>query len=173
MAKRASVIACIVQSSFALAGLTILDFFGISVPAFRIAGGLIVSRVSFEMLRGSRALKVTPEERTEGAEKDDISITPLAIPLLCGPGSITTGILLSSQATTWLHTGILLGNTVIIYVLIYVLLRVTSTYTHLFGETSIKIVTRLMGLLLLAMAVQFIVDGLHGAGLAPGAPVRP
>lgn len=164
MAGRACKIACGVLVVFTLLGLNILGFFRVSVPAFQIAGGLVILRVAFEMLQGSRGTKVTPEERQEGKEKDDISITPLAVPILCGPGTITTGILLSSQATSWIHTGVLIANVVIIYLGTYNVLRFAAAYSHVFGDTTLKIITRLMGLLLLAIAVQFVVDGVHAAG---------
>lgn len=168
MARRASSVACGVMVAFALVGMTILNFFRITVPAFQIAGGIVILRVSLEMLQGSRGLKITGEETAEGAQKEDISITPLAVPILCGPGSITTAILLGSQATTWLHTGILMANILIIYAVIFVLLRLACKHLHLFGEISLKISSRLMGLLLIAIAVQFILDGIRGARLAGG-----
>jgi multiple antibiotic resistance protein len=90
--------------------------------------------------------------------------TPLAVPILCGPGTITTGILLSSQATNWVHSTVLVANVTIIYVATYHLLRVAAAYSHVFGETTLKIITRLMGLLLLAIAVQFFVDGVRAVG---------
>lgn len=165
MARRACKIACGVLIAFTLVGLNILGFFRVSVPAFQIAGGLVILRVGFEMLQGSRALKVTPEERLEGMQKEDISITPLAVPILCGPGTITTGILLSSQAGSWVHMGILVVNVGLIYVGTYNLLRFAAAYSDVFGETTLKIITRLMGLLLLAIAVQFVVDGVRATGL--------
>lgn len=168
MARRASTIACIVLLAFALLGTSILAMFRVGVPAFRIAGGLVILRVGFEMLQGSRALKVTPEERREGAQKDDISVTPLAVPILCGPGTITAAILLSSQAATWLHTGILLATALLVYALTFQLLRIASHYTHFLGETTLKVLSRLMGLLLLSVAVQFVVDGLRETGLTGG-----
>lgn len=165
MARRACVIACLILVGFALLGARILGFFRVSIPALQIAGGLVILRVGFEMLQGSRALKVTPEEHLEAVEKEDISITPLAIPILCGPGTITTGILLGSQATSWLHRGVLVADALVIYVLTFYLLRLASRYSHLFGDTPLKVVSRLMGLLLLTIAVQFIVDGAGAAGL--------
>jgi len=168
MARRACTIACGVLIAFTLVGLNILGFFRVSVPAFQIAGGIVILRVAMEMLQGSRELKVTPEERLEGMQKDDISITPLAVPILCGPGTITTGILLSSQASSWVHVGVLVANVGIIYLVTYNLLRLASAYSHLFGETPLKIITRLMGLLLMAIAVQFVVDGVRAAGIAGG-----
>jgi small neutral amino acid transporter SnatA (MarC family) len=86
-------------------------------PAFKIAGGILLLRASLEMLQGSRATQITSGERAEGYQKEDISITPLAIPLLCGPVTIVTGILLSARATSWLHYPVLLGTVMVIYLI--------------------------------------------------------
>jgi multiple antibiotic resistance protein len=163
MARTACVVACVVLIVFALTGMTILNFFGITVPAFRIAGGLVLIRASFLLLQGERA-SVSPEERREGVAKDDISITPLAIPILCGPGTITAAILISSQATSWFHTSALATVITLIYASIYLLLRFASANRHFLGDTPIKITSRLMGLILVAVAVQFMLDGLREAG---------
>lgn len=169
MARRACTIGCSVLVVFSLTGVSVLGFFRVSIPAFQIAGGLVLLRVAFEMLQGSRALKVTPEERIEGAQKDDVSITPLGIPILCGPATITTGILLSSQAPSWLHTSILVANAGVIYGTTFLVLRFAAIYSDWLGETAIKIISRLMGLLLLSIAVQFVLDGLRQSGLLPAA----
>jgi multiple antibiotic resistance protein len=163
MATRAAVIAFCILSLFALSGLRVLAFFGISVPAFQIAGGLVLVRVAFELLQGSGSLKVTPEERLEGAQKDDISITPLAVPILCGPATITAAVLLSSQAATWFHAGILVAAIGITYSGILVLLRLASAHSHRLGDTTIKVSSRLMGLILVAIAVQFVLEGIRAA----------
>lgn len=165
MARRACQIAAAVLLVFALSGMTVLNFFGVSVPAFRIAGGLVLSRVAFELLQGGRSLKVTKEERDEGIEKDDISITPLGVPILCGPATITAGILLASQATGWLQTGALVAVIVLVYAGIFVALRLSADHLDRLGETPIKITSRLMGLVLVAVSVQFVVDGLRALGL--------
>lgn len=161
MARRACTAACLVLLIFSITGLTILDFFGITVPAFKIAGGILLLRTSLEMLQGTRPTRMTAGEQEEGSQKDDISITPLAIPLLCGPVTIVTGILLSARATSWLHYPILIGTILVIYLITYVVLRIAVTYSHLFGEIARRIVTRLMGLLLAALAVQFAVNGIR------------
>jgi multiple antibiotic resistance protein len=163
MATRASLIAVGILSVFAVTGLRVLAFFGISVAAFQIAGGLVLVRVAFELLQGSGSLKVTPEERLEGAQKDDISITPLAVPILCGPATITAAILLSSQAITWFHTAVLVGTIGLTYTAILVLLRLVSAHSHRMGETATKVSSRLMGLILVAVAVQFVLEGIRAA----------
>lgn len=159
MARRACIVACLVLLVFSVTGLTILNFFGITVPAFKIAGGILLLRASLEMLQGSRATQITSGERAEGYQKEDISITPLAIPLLCGPVTIVTGILLSARATSWMHYPVLIGTIMVIYLITYCVLRIAVTYSYLFSEIARRTVTRLMGLLLASLAVQFVVNG--------------
>jgi multiple antibiotic resistance protein len=166
MATRSVVVAFGILSLFALSGLRILNFFGVSVPAFQIAGGLVLVRVAFDLLRGGGAsLKVTPEERLEGTKKDDISITPLAVPILCGPATIATAILVSSQATLWMHRVILVASIAATYAGILVMLRLVSTHSHRLGDTATRISSRLMGLILVAVAVQFVLEGIREAAL--------
>jgi multiple antibiotic resistance protein len=165
MAQNACLIAGSVLVVFALTGVRVLNFFGVTVPAFQVAGGLVLIRVAFELLQGGRALKVTREESVEGKEKDDISITPLAVPILCGPATITAGILVASEATTWFHTTILVAVIAAVYAGILWVLRLAADYLHRVGETAIKISSRLMGLILVSVAVQFVVDGVRAAEL--------
>ncbi len=165
MAERACLIAGGVLCAFALTGMRILNFFGVTVPAFQIAGGLVLSRVAFELLHGGRSLKVSAEERIEGAEKDDISITPLAVPILCGPATITAGILVAGEAETWSHTAVLIAVIALIYAGIFVSLRLSADHLHRLGDTPIKISSRLMGLILVSVAVQFVVNGIRDAQL--------
>lgn len=159
MARRACIVAFLVLTLFSLTGLTLLDFFGITIPAFKIAGGILLLKASLEMLAGNRA-RISSEERKEGIEKEDISITPLAIPLLCGPVTIITGVLLSARAVTWMHYPVLIGTILVIYLLTYYLMRLSVLYSHIVGEITLRIVSRLMGLLLASMAVQFAVNGI-------------
>lgn len=165
MAERACLIAAAVLVVFSLSGMRILNFFGVSVGAFQIAGGLVLIRVAFELLQGGRSLKVTDEEREEGTEKDDISITPLGIPILCGPATITAGILVASQALSWVHTGIVVAVIAFIYASIFLVLRLAADHFHRIGETPIKISSRLMGLILVAVSVQFVLDGIRATGV--------
>jgi multiple antibiotic resistance protein len=169
MARRACGIAAVVLIVFSLAGMGILGIFRITVPAFQIAGGLVILRVAFAMLHeGSRPASVTPGERREGEQKEDISITPLAVPILCGPATLTTGVLMSSEATTWLHSGVLVLVITLIYLGTYFMLRFTARYLYLLGEITVRVVSRLMGLLLAAVAIQFIVDGIQATGVFSG-----
>jgi len=165
MARRASAIAGAVLAAFALFGLPVLGFFGVSPEAFQIAGGLVLVRVAFGLLQGGSVARVAPEERIEGAQKDDVSVTPLAVPLLCGPGTITAGILLSGQAETLAHLGLLVLLVAAMYLMVYYLLFIASEHSHRLGETTVKVSSRLMGLILASIAVQFILEGIRLADL--------
>lgn len=166
MARRASIVAAAVMVVFALVGLRILSFFGVSQEAFQIAGGLVLVRVAFGLLQGGvPAHRVTREEREEGAEKEDISVTPLAIPVLCGPGSITAAILVSGQAATWMDLVVLVALILVAYVAIDRILWFASEHSDRLGETTVKVSSRLMGLILVAISVQFVLEGIRQADL--------
>lgn len=161
MARRACILACCILLVFALTGPRILSFFGVSMGAFQIAGGVVLVRVALELLQGSRALKITPEERDEGVDKDDISATPLAIPILCGPATIATAILVRGQGLDWTHGLVLVAIIISIYSAIFWMLRLAAANAHRLSPISIKISSRLMGLILVAIAVEFILQGLR------------
>jgi len=158
MARRACMIACLVLLTFAMAGTEILGAFQVSVPALRIAGGLVILRVAFDMLQGTQR-KLTPEERQEGIRKHDVAVTPLAVPILCGPGTVTTGIVLGSQANGILEYAVLALTTLVVYAATFGLLWLGVRYSAVFGQLTLKVVGRLMGMLLAAIAVEFMLAG--------------
>ena len=160
---RTARVACLVTvgslSGFALFGQTLLSLLGISLPAVQIAGGLILLLVSLDMLRAQRS---TVQETAAGTSKDDIAITPLAIPMLAGPAAISTVILLETQATTWMLRAVLLGCLVLIGLASYSILAIGARSAKWLNPIAEKILSRLMGLLLAALAVQFMVNALTG-----------
>ena len=164
MARLASIVACLVLLSFALAGDAILKAFGITVPAFEIAGGILLLIVALDMLQARRtAIKETPEEQAAGTTKEDVAITPLAIPMLAGPGAITAVVLISAQAQSFAHRAIVIGNIVFVSLLVFLILRTAAVRSAILGPITLKIITRLMGLLLAAIAVQFILNGIRSS----------
>ena len=165
MARRACLVACGVILAVSFLGVRVLGAFRISVAAFQIAGGIVILRVALEMLRGSRELKVSDEERAEGAWKDDVAITPLAVPMLAGPGTITTAILLAHEADSLLQHAVLAGNILAVYAITFVALRLAAIHSFRLGAIPLKVSARLMGLLLAGIAVQFVLDGAREAGL--------
>jgi len=166
MARLACVITAVVLLLFALFGQEILRLFHISLPAFQIAGGLILLIVALDMLQARRpAMRDTPEEEAAGAAKDDIAITPLAVPIMAGPGAITAVVLLSAQAADLTARAIVIGNVVIVSLVSFLILRTAIVSAALFHTITLRVITRLMGLILAAISVQFILDGIAGAAL--------
>ena len=166
MAWRASLAALVTLVVFALLGDAILRLFAITLGAFRIAGGIILFGIALNMLRVREAREIqTPEEIQEGAARDDVALIPLAFPLLSGPGAISTVVVLTQQAR---GRGIEYSIVILIAIfttccLSYVTLRNASRVMVVLGQPGLRILTRLMGLLLAVIAVQFILNGVEEA----------
>jgi multiple antibiotic resistance protein len=138
--------------------------FGMTVPAFEIAGGIILLKVALDMLQARRtAIKETPEEQAEGVSKDDIAVTPLAVPMLAGPGAITAVVLLSSQASAPLFRAVVVGAIFAVSLITFLIFRVAAAGSLLISGITLRVMTRLMGLFLAAFAVQFMLNGLAAA----------
>jgi multiple antibiotic resistance protein len=167
MARLACIIAACILITFVLTGKTLFRFMGITLPAFKIAGSIVLLLVALDMLRARRSrVQETVEETYAGTEKDDIAITPLAVPMLAGPGAISTTILLHTQSPDIQHTFALLGCIVLVCVISYIIFRVAAKgATRFVSPIAMKIVERLMGLLLAAVAIQFAIDGFAELGL--------
>lgn len=152
---------------FALTGNALLSFLGITISAFQAAGGVLLFLIALQMLQAKSAApeRITPGETAAGVEKDDIAISPLAIPLLAGPGAISTAILLSQQAVTWPHKIALCVSILLLSLSSYLILRLASQSAKWLSPLVLRLVTRLMGLLLAALAVQFIFNGVRSAEL--------
>ena len=162
---RTARVACLVTvgilTGFAFLGQILFRALGVTLPALQVAGGLVLLLVALDMLRAQRsAVQETAEETAEGASKDDVAITPLAIPMMAGPGAISAVILLEAQAADWLQRGMLLGCVVAVGLSSYVILALAARGTRWLSPIVEKIITRLMGLLLAAVAVQFIFNAL-------------
>jgi multiple antibiotic resistance protein len=161
IARTACVTAAGVMAAFAALGPAIFHLFGITLPAFQVAGGLVLLLSALDMLRAQKsALKETPEEAAEAMSKDDIAITPLAIPLLAGPGAITTSIVLAGRAATIFQKATFFVLIALVCFVSYWTLVLASDSAKKLSPTLLNIVTRLMGLLLAAIGVQFILSAL-------------
>ena len=161
MAATACLTCALVMAAFAAFGTYIFRLFGITLTAFQIAGGLILLLSALDMVRARRSpLNETAEETAEGIGKENIAITPLAIPMLSGPGAITTSIVLAGRAETWSHTAILYGMIVLVALLTYIILAAAASGARRLSPTALNIITRLMGLLLAAFGVQFIISAI-------------
>jgi len=160
MAVRAAWTCFTVLSLFAISGSIIFKFFGITLPAFEIAGGLILLLIGLEMLQARRSTQEGISETEEGAHKDDIGITPLGIPLLAGPGAISTVMVLMGGAPTWQHVIPIFFAIGVTAYASYLILASANRVRKSMGETGIRIMMRIMGLMLTAIAVQFVINGL-------------
>jgi multiple antibiotic resistance protein len=164
MAKVACLVMVGVLTGFALVGQALFNLLGITLPAIQVAGALVLLLVALDMLRAQRsAVQETAEETAAGTSKADIAITPLAIPMLAGPAAISTVILLDAQAQNWTQRGVLVACLVAVGLASYVTLALGATGAKWLSPIAEKIITRLMGLLLAALAVQFLFNGLKGA----------
>src|SRR5258706_411236 len=169
MAKLACIVAAVVLLIFAAAGKWIFQFLGITLPAFQIAASIVLLLVALDMLRAQRSrVQETIEETAAGMAKADIAITPLAIPMLAGPGAISTVILLQNQARGIAQHAALGGCIVGVALASYFILRLATRGARWLNPIAIRITTRIMGLLLAALAVQFMLNALRQLGLPVG-----
>ncbi|HXU83365.1 MAG TPA: NAAT family transporter [Polyangia bacterium] len=160
-ARRAALATGITLTAFAALGTTIFTILGISLGAFRIAGGLLLFLLAVDMLRAQRSRQRTsPEEEAEGLDRPDVSVFPLAIPMLAGPGATSTVMVLVSRATAAWHYAVVLVAIAATSVACYFLLRSALLVERRLGQTGMNVLQRVMGLILAATAVQFVVDGI-------------
>jgi multiple antibiotic resistance protein len=161
MARLACCVAAGVLTGFAVAGEWIFKFLGITMPAFRIAASMILLLVALDMLRAQRSrVHETSEETAAGVEKTDIAVAPLAIPMLAGPGAISTAILLQNQASGLAQRLALYGCIVVVCIASYIILRLSARGARWLSPIAMNITVRVMGLLLAAVAVQFMLNAI-------------
>ncbi len=159
IAAKATFMAAIILILFALTGKFLFDFFGISVHSLRIVGGVIFFIMGYEMLQ-ARLSKTKHDNMSDKEFANDIAITPLAIPMICGPGAITTVIIFMNDSPTLLHKGLLFISVILICGLTYILLKSGKRIIQALGESGNKVLLRLMGLIVMVIAVEFFFSGL-------------
>src|SRR5579872_5996514 len=157
-AWRASLVATVTLAAFAAAGNLLLHVFGLTMPAFQIAGGLILFLVALDMMRAQRPTKEGPGEIREGSEKPDVAITPLAVPMLAGPAAMSTVTMLMSRAVSWDQVTVVYLAILLTGLVSYATLRLAEPLHRALGKTGIQISSRILGLILAAIAVQFVLD---------------
>ena len=168
MALRGTVIAGVILLFFALFGELLLKLFGITLPALRIAGGILLLLISIDMVfaRHSGGTGTTPEEEDEAQHREDISVFPLATPLIAGPGAISAVILLTTGTGGFnLAWFTVVAALLAILLLCYVVMLVAIPIQRLLGITGLAVVSRVVGVLLAALAVQFLLDGIKASGI--------
>jgi multiple antibiotic resistance protein len=175
MAARTAWACFVILTVFALGGGLIFRLFGISLGSFKIAGGLMLVLTAMDMMRAQPSrTRSTTEEESEGVSKDDVAVIPMAIPVLAGPGAIATDMVLMSQ-TGWRPVPVLclLGAITVTAIAVWLLLRAATLANRLISETTVRVFGRIMGLVLAAIAVEFVVGGLHDLFPALGSPPPP
>ena len=168
MARKGALTCCIVLTCFAVGGQLIFRLFGITLPAFEIAGGVILLLIGLDMLEAKRsATQEASGDTEEGAAKEDAGIVPLGIPMLAGPGAISTVMVLVGQTPSLLHwqMGAILGSIGLTSLVSYGVLAAAGRVKTVLGETGIRVLVRVMGLLLVALAMQYFVNGLMDLGM--------
>ena len=157
--KRATITSFLILIGFTFCGQFLFKFFGISTNGFRIAAGIIILKIGYDMLQARYSNAKLKEDEIK-AYANDISITPLSIPMLCGPGAIANGIILMSDASNWALKATLVGVIGLVYILTYIILRLSTRLVRIMGETGNNVMMRLMGLILMVIAVECFVGGL-------------
>lgn len=157
--RRATIVSFITLMVFTFSGQFLFKFFGISSNGFRIAGGFIIFKIGFDMLQAHYSNAKLKEEEVK-TYADDISITPLAIPMLCGPGAIANAIMLMDDASTLSLKGTLIGIIALVYFITFLILQASTRLVRILGETGNNVMMRLMGLILMVIAVECFVSGL-------------
>jgi multiple antibiotic resistance protein len=169
LAAKAAFVAGAALVACAAVGSLVFNFYGITLPAVKVAGGILVLLVSIDMLHAKQSrTKATEEEKAEAAAREEAGIFPLAIPLLTGPGSILSTFMLMDQASTFANQISVYISIVLVMLTAFAVLAQAHHITRVLGQTGINVLSRLMGLVLASIAMQFILDGLGAAlpGLA-------
>lgn len=168
IARSAALTCFFVLAGFSLVGALLFRLLGITLPAFQTAGGVILLLVGLDMVQARRSgTKEVPGEAEEGVVKSDAGIVPLGMPMLAGPGAISNVVVLVGQASRWWEMVTVYVAIAVVALACYYLLSGADRVRRLMSETSIHILTRIMGMLITALAVQFVATGIKGLGLVP------
>ena len=154
--------ALVVLIIFTFLGRLVFSFFGITVSGFKIAGGILFFRTGIQMLEARvPRTRSTPKEETEAGTKEDMAYTPIGIPLIAGPGAISSVMIFSSEAEHWEYKLVLLSVIALVMGLNYIIFRMADNLTQRFGTIGLRITQRIMGLILMVIAVEFVVSGVE------------
>lgn len=160
--RRSVISTAVILIIAALAGKYLLSFFGINIHSFQIAGGILLLLIALNMLQAKRSmLKTTPIEQDEAIEKEDVSVVPLAMPLLAGPGTISMVIVFSASMESVVEKLILVGIIIVVSLTVWPILMLSKWIGKKLGSTGINITVRIMGLILASIAVKFILEGIN------------
>ena len=145
---------------FSITGLGFFKLFGITLPAFQIAGGVLLMYIGIDQLNLKRE-RMDEEEQAESQDKEDISIFPLAMPLMAGPGAISTVVLMTTKITTAIEYSLLFIAIILVMFVCYLTLSASSILMKILGKTGLNLVSKLMGIIICAIAIQFVINGIE------------
>ncbi|WP_367675496.1 YchE family NAAT transporter [Buchnera aphidicola] len=151
--------ACIILCLSLILGKIILNFFGVSIAAFRISGGILICFISISMINNKKLIKENKIQEKKNVS--DISVIPLAIPLIAGPGTISSTILWGTQNTNFLNTFLCIITIIIFFCLCYFIFRLSPFFIKILGNIGINVITKITGILLLSLGVEFILSGME------------
>jgi len=157
----------VILVSFLIGGSFIMSFFGISIPGLRIAGGILLTGIGMNMLTAHRTTSEEQEEREAARQKRDISFSPLAMPMLSGPGSIAVTLGFTSLAQDWIDYIAIIAGIIVVAFVTYLTLRIAGRVVRFVGPVGVNAMTKIMGFLLMAIGVQFVVNGVLGVVTDP------
>tara|TARA_B100000945_G_scaffold291549_1_gene266136 strand:+ start:234 stop:866 length:633 start_codon:yes stop_codon:yes gene_type:complete len=164
IAIKAILFSLLVLLLFALIGDFIFSFYNITIHGFRIAGGILLLKISFDMIESKRSRsRTTPSEELEAEEKNDIAYTPLSIPLIAGPGSIASIMILSSEAKNTIDKLTLFATLIIVLIITFFIFKVSKNLSKNFGKLGLRILQRIMGLILMVISIEFILKGIKNS----------
>jgi multiple antibiotic resistance protein len=164
LAWRACLYAFLILALFVGVGRILLQFFGITLPALQIAGGLILFRIAVDMLEGRGHFnRIDTSSSLNAADYRDVALVPLAVPLLSGPGAISTALVLTSRSKNYLEDVLILLSLALVLLLTYLCFRFAQSLLSVLKESRVRLLTRVMGLIMAALAVQFVLEGLGAA----------
>ena len=166
-ALTACVVAALTLAAFGAVGTYLFRHLGLTLPAFQIAGGIILFVVALDMIRAQRTTQENPEEMAESAAASDVAITPLAIPFIAGPATLSTVTVLMAKAEDWVQMSTVYVAILLTCGITYLMFRLAEPIQRRLGTTGIHVLGRILGLVLAGIAVQFVLDGLAKAGIIP------
>ena len=161
IAFKAAIVSSFILILFGIGGQALLTYLGISIPAFRIAGGLLLFVTGFRMIMGFHDQDQVESEKNVYSDKSDVAIFPLAVPLLAGPGSMTATLLHMTKAESFTDKGMIVGAIIAVQLIALVSMLGAEKLVRFFGPTGSTLLARLVGILMAAMAIQFLIDGVR------------
>ncbi len=165
--RRACIYMVVILVGFLVGGTFIMGFFGLSIPGLRIAGGLLVAGIGFDLLMGSPGRGAHRPDEAAARAKRDVSFSPLAMPMLSGPGSIAVTIGFTSLARGWYDYAAIILGILIVAVITYVSLRLSERVVRVIGANGMNALSKVMGFLILCIGIQFVVNGLTAVATDP------